>query len=614
MAQYLTYFWSGPEGPMTLVIALVAMAALKVAGAAVIGRDRMTEADPLVGWAMLALLLTAANVVFDLPFKPLVWAFLAFATAGLFVLRKRKELPFERGAWKILVLALPLLLLVAAKGVSEWDEFSHWLATVKFMLATDAFPDRRTPTTGASFPAYPYNWPMLSYLVGRLAGHFVENASGVLNVLVLLCFGPVAVRMVCLGAEIERPPRWTWSMAALAVATVTILNPVWVQKVILTAYADSSSAVAVGFAGVLGWTLLGAIAAKDETKVRTLSWQMGMVLALLINIKQANLVLVVVVLSGIGLAALRDPDIRIRDAVRVLPAILLPPVLIYGIWRWHVTTEIPGREFGLLPFKDWAIGHVHQIVWLMATIAAKKTVYFGIMAVAAAFAVRGIVRWRGPFDRLAIIVGTAFVGYNVFLLFVYVASMGVGEGTRAASYWRYNMHLGLLAAAFAAYGLAMLWRRHLAHRGLPKWIVPALMVLVLAAPVALAPKLRFDLEMPKAHFLAVARAVSAHLPKGATIYVVDPTGSGESGIMVHYAIGRERTFKGWVSAFHSDKVKAIDALFENGPADFILVHSLVPDTKIAPRLGLKDGVSYLTKREANGTWSVVASWPYSGTK
>lgn len=614
MAQYLTYFWSGPEGPMTLVIALVAMAALKVAGAAVIGRDRMTEADPLVGWAMLALLLTAANVVFDLPFKPFVWAFLAFATAGLFVLRKRKELPFDRGTWKILVLALPLLLLVAAKGVSEWDEFSHWLATVKFILAADAFPDRQTPTTGASFPAYPYNWPMLGYLVGRLAGHFVENASGVLNILVLLCFGPVAVRMVCLGAEIERPHRWTGGMAALALAAVTILNPVWVQKVILTAYADSSSAVAVGFAGVLGWTLLGAIAAKDDTKVRNLSWQLGMVLALLINIKQANLVLVVMVLLGIGLAALRDPEIRIRDAMRAMPAVLLPPILIYGIWRWHVTTEIPGREFGLMPFKDWAIAHIHKIVFLMATIAAKKTVYFGIMAVAAAFAVRGMVRYRGPFDRLAIIVGTAFVGYNLFLLFVYVASMGVGEGTRAASYWRYNMHLGLLASAFAAYGLAMLWRRHLAHRDLPKWIVPALMVLVLAAPVVLAPKLRFDLEMPKAHLLAVARAVPAHLTKGATIYVVDPTGTGESGIMVAYTIGRERTLKGWVSVFHADKTTAIDAAFDKGLADFILVHSLVPGTRIAPRLDLKDGASYLVKREANGTWVVVASWPYPRTK
>lgn len=614
MVQYLTYFWSGPEGPVTLVIALMAMAALKVAGAAVIGRDRMAEADPLVGWAMLALLLTAANVVFDLPFKPFVWAFLAFATAGLFVLRKRKELPFERGTWKILVLALPLLLLAAAKGVSEWDEFSHWLATTKFILQTDAFPDRQTPATGASFPAYPYNWPMLSYLVGRLAGNFVENASGVLNILVLLCFGPVAVRMVCLGAGVERPHRWTWGMAALALAAVTVFNPTWVQKVILTAYADSSSAVAVGFSGVLGWMLLGAIAEKDETKARKLSWQLGMVLALLINIKQANLVLVVMVLLGIGLAALRDPEVAIRDAIRALPTVLLPPILIYGIWRWHVTTEIPGREFGLLPFKDWAIGHIHQIVFLMATIAAKKTVYFGIMAVAAALAVRGMVRWRGPFDRLAIIVGTAFVGYNLFLLFVYVASMGVGEGTRAASYWRYNMHLGLLASAFAAYGLAMLWRRHLAHRGLPKWIVPVLMVLVLAAPVALAPKLRFDLEMPKAHFLAVARAVVAQMPKGASVFVIDPTGSGESGIMVHYAVGRERTMKGWISAFHTNKVPAIDEMFEKGVADFMLVHSLVPGTHIAERLGLKNGVSYLLKRAANGTWSIVASWPYPGSK
>lgn len=613
MSNFLGYFWDGPQGLTTLCLALVVMAALKVVGAAVAGPGRATEADPVVGWAVLAYLLTAANALFRLPLTPFAWAYLATAAGCVLLLRRRGERPFAPGIWKVLVLALPLLLLASAKGVSEWDEFSQWLATPKFLLATDGFPSRATPLKGVSFQAYPYNWPMLTYMVGRLAGRFVENAGGVLNVLVVLSFAPMALRLAWMGLGCDRPPAWTWGTAALAVALATVLNPVWVQKIILTAYADPASAVSLGFAGVLAWMALGALAAGERAKARTFAWQMGLALAVLINVKQANLVLVVMVLGGAGLAALRDPDVRLADAAKLLPAALLPPAAIYVIWRHYVATEIPGREFGLLPFDNWAIGHLGQIVWTMATVAAKKTVYFTIMAAATVAGLIALVRFKGAFGRLAIIVGATFLGYNLFLLFVYVAVMGVGEGTHAASYWRYNMHLGALASAFAAYGLADLWRRRIGGRSMPRWAAPALIAVVLIAPIALAPKLRFDLEMPKAHFLKVARAVAARLPEGARVHVLDPTGSGESGIMLSYAIGGHARFTGWMSAFHGPTGAKLDDAFRAKTDDYLLVHSLVPGSADAARLGLKDKISYLLARQADGEWKVVASWPYAAS-
>ena len=125
---------------------------------------------------------------------------------------------------------------------------------------------------------------------------------------------------------------------------------------------------------------------------------------------------------------------------------------------YHVTTALTGAELAVRPFDQWYIDLIGQILWKMLVVFSKKGAYLALMVVAVGFAVRAMIRFRTPFDRLAVIVGTVFIGYNAFLLFAYVSTFGQADSLRVASLWRYNMHLGPLGVAFAAYGLGLLWK------------------------------------------------------------------------------------------------------------------------------------------------------------
>ena len=128
------------------------------------------------------------------------------------------------------------------------------------------------------------------------------------------------------------------------------------------------------------------------------------------------------------------------------------------IW---VETELGGTILSVRPIDQWFIDLIPQIIWKMLVVFSKKGAYFVLMFVATVFAIRGMIRLQTPLDRLAIIVGAIFLGYNSFLLFTYVTVFRERDALRAVSLWRYNMHLGPLGMAFATYGLALLWKKKL---------------------------------------------------------------------------------------------------------------------------------------------------------
>jgi hypothetical protein len=504
------------------------------------------------------------------------------------------------------------LLLTSAKTVSEWDEFSHWVPTARFLAEAHGFPWADTSSTGGYFPAYPYNWPLLGYLASRLAGGFVENAGGVLNALLLLTFSLVVIRLVLLGTGRDESEGRGWGLPAAAVLASTLLNPTFAQKVALTAYADASSAVAMGFGAVLGWFMLGALAGDDPIRARRMAWQLGLVMLVLVNIKQANPVLVVMLVGGIGLAGLRDPAISSRDLARMLPRMVLPPLLIYGLWRYHVATELPGSEAVFLPFSQWNVRVIPQILLQMLVVASKKGVYFAVMALAVGFAVKGLVRFRGDFDRLAIIVGGVFLGYNAFLFFIFVAQFGEFDALRVASYWRYNMHLGLVSVAFGAYGLALLWKRTLGGRPIQRAVTWLPVILVLVAPLAFAQKARFDLEGRKPHYQMVGRQLAEVLPPRSQLFILDLLGTGESGVMTKYHLGPRRDeLRGYLAAFHDGRAEALHrALAALDELTHLLVHSQTAAVREVLDIDLPAGASHLLEKAADGGWRIVHSWPY----
>jgi hypothetical protein len=625
MLHYLGFFFGGTEQVVTVLAVALVLLALTGIGGLVGSRRRLRSGDVVYGWAAIVAVYTVVGVFTSVPFTMIALLLGGLGGAALFHVRLRDGTMLPPGFLRTVVLALPLILIAAAMRASQWDEFSHWLPSLRFLLDTDAFPDRLHPVTGASFPAYPYGWVLLPYFASRIAGHLLEAAGPLLNVGLLL-ISALLIADVVRQDHVERTrverrahDRGTdrrsrsgslpWGLCAIGLLAVSVLNPAFVQKVALTSYADLPTATALGFAVAIGWTALNALAAGRAQLARRRAWDAGLALVVLVSLKQATLVLAVLVVILIVVTGLCDPAIRKRRLAGLLAPLILPFVIVYAIWRFHVATELSGAEFVVRPFADWSVSLIPRIVAAMAVALAKKGGFLALMLVATGFGAVALVRCRTPLDRLALIVGGLFVGYNGFLLFAYVAAFGANDAERVASLWRYNLHLGFAGVVFAAYGLAQLWHRWPGHTLYRGWLARFAVALVLLAPIALAPKLRFDQEPDKPHFRAVAGVLSPLLPRGTVLAVVDPAGSGESAIITRFQLGPRVSDVLKFSAFDDTRADTIRGLIADRHAGAVLVHSVTPAVNEALGTQLVDGVSYLLLPDGQGGWRIVASWP-----
>src|SRR5690606_15587622 len=168
---------------------------------------------------------------------------------------------------------------------------------------------------------------------------------------------------------------------------------------------------------------------------------------------------------------------------------------------------------------------------------------------AVVLALRAVWRPRTEFDRLAILTATMFLAYNGFLLLCYVAAFGEGEALRAASYWRYNTHLGGVCLIFAGIALAMLWQRRVRWKP-PRTAAAAAILLVLAAPVALGKKLRFDLHPRYGHAHATAADIARLLSPVDRLLLVDPKENGQYLVIMRYRLYGSAAVVGEINAAH----------------------------------------------------------------
>jgi len=609
MDGYLGNFFEHTGQIVSLGSAVAVWLALTALGAVVVGRHRIREATVLYGWAVVSFAFTTLGVFTPVPFTYVAVGFAGLAVVAGVVIVRRGEALLPEGSLRIALLAAPLLVLVSAMVASQWDEFSDWLISPRLLLTLDTFPDDSNKHLSGSLAAYPYGWHYVTYLVSRLAGRLVENAGALVNVFLLLTFGLVAVRLIREGLSREdEATKPGWGLLALGALLATLLNPTFHQKIVLTSYADTSTAVCIGVGGVLGWRMLDALARGKLGEANRLALQIGLVMLVLVNLKQATVVLFVLVVGAVLLAGLRDPAIRIRDLAKTVPALILPAIVIYGVWRYHLTTALSGAEFTVRPFDQWYIDLIPQILWKMLVVFSKKGAYLALMVVAVGFAVRAMIRIRTPLDRLAIIVGAVFIGYNAFLLFAYVSTFGRAEALNVMSVWRYNMHLGALGVAFAAYGLGMLWKDRVPERFKEKRLAWLPVALILIAPLVFAHKLRFDRHPPVPHFRAVGASVAEIIKPDDKLFVLDPKGSGESAVITRYEMATTAALKGYIGAFHQHSLATFRTIFHERGFSHILVHSWTPEVIQVLGMKLKDRASTLLKSDGKGGWTVQGTW------
>ncbi|MEQ8193325.1 MAG: hypothetical protein RIB59_02435, partial [Rhodospirillales bacterium] len=433
-------------------------------------------------------------------------------------------------------------------------------------------------------------------------------------------------RVIAAGLQRNENEKPSWSLLALSILGVSVLSTTFVQKIVLTSYADSATSATLAVIGILLWKITNGLANDpgiDSRASQTIAWQCGLIIAAFLNLKQTNLVLLLLLFIGFGIVILKDPAIRLKKVWPLLPPLLIPGLLAYVVWRYHVSQSIAHGEFSFMPVQHWHIAESLTILWKMILVAVKKAPYFLMMLAITAFALHGFVRPFTPRTRLYIPVAVVFLGFNGFLWFTYVASFGLYDALRVGSFWRYNIQLGLLGAMAGAYGLAQLWRSKITSgleekRTLRKYLAAVPVVCILALPFAAHHKLRFDIRPHKDHMRMVGQTLAETLPRDSNLAVIDLRGNGFAAIVLRYEImsaaGAGRDIHANLSLNAYSQIKSAAQLrdrLKKAKPTHIWVHMSLPLIEQALEVTLPPRTSHLLKREGN-RWRRVRSWPYRG--
>jgi hypothetical protein len=589
-----------------LAAAILVGAALVSLGAIVRGPGGLKEADFISGWALVALAFTLVGTLTPVSFRVLAWLTFGIACAALLLPRVR------RGDWggfvRTVLLGLPLMVLLAGAPATQWDDLSNWLPNQRFLVAFDQFPRPDLPPTGSVFPTYPYGMAFPVYLASRLAGRFIENAGMMFNLLALLALGRLLARLISLGNGEKASAPLSWGLLALGCLGASVLNPTFVPKIVFTTHLDFTSAVAAAFAIALLWRAIDAALARDDMAAGNLAVQSGLALALLVNLKQANPVLVACIGAGGGLVVLRMREIEWQRLVRPLVWLIVPTAVIYLAWRFYADQVMPGGEFGFKPFDTWELEVAKNAFLRMLLIATKKGGYFAAMLIVCIGA--AVAWWRKPQStgRLAILVAVLFLGFNFFLWVAYVGAFGrMGEGESAASYWRYNTQLGgalLVVGVVAA-------RHVIAERLSGQWarrLGVIAVALCLVGPFTVAKRVRFDFYPVTRYLRATGVDLKGIVQPDSVVGVIDPRGDGWSNFVLLYELYPRATTDdlSWFLKPGGEGLppKAADL-------QYLWVHNTTPEVDRALGLRLDPHASHLLVHAGAG-WQVIRSWPYPG--
>ncbi len=610
------------SGQLLGMVALLGIALLIASlGAIAAGPNRRSESDLIFGWAVVSSVFTVIGTLKVFSFTHIAFGLGVLSVLTLFLLWRRQERIGPQSAWKAVLLILPMLFLAAAMIPSQWDDLTHWLPNARYLLEQDTFPNSGLPKSTSTFPAYPYGVALITYLASKLAGHMVDTATALFNVLLVASYGLLVARIAVTVAQSSSQASQTgptpellnkqkagWAFCALGILIATALSPTYVTRLVLSSYADLPTTIAIGFASVMVWLMLNSLSAGERMLAHSYAWQAGLAATAAIALKQVNLVFFLSLLIAICVVVLRDRSISFRDILALSHKFIVLPLAVYVIWRIYVSYNIAGGEHAFRPFEGWIFDKTDEILSRMALIASKKGGYFGVMTLATLLALRVVWRPQTAFHRLTLITAIMFLSYNGFLLLSYLGAFTPGEALRAASYWRYNTHLGGVCLIFAACVIAHTWQR-CERCKVPNALASLAVVIVFVTPIALAKKFRFDLEPRIAYARSIIKNIRPHLTTNDRLLLAELDSDGRYLMVMRYGLFGSASIASEMTAGHRPYAKTLSTRLAKLKVSHIWIYDVLP--QLGSIVGVPSGTnrSYLLKRKDSG-WAVQGSWPH----
>jgi len=599
-----------------LACSLVPIMVCVAAGSATRGRLGWPGADMLVGFGLLTGALSILAVTTRIPLSWLMTCLVTLSMIGLLI---RRQFPGGSSTWIALALVSPILVGAAGSSAAMWDDFWNWLPSAAYAYSHDSLVWPDLPPSFSIFPGYPQGMPLMIAAASSMAGRFLEAAGPIINVALLA--GSSALFAEALVAALARRGRLQGTkmppiLVAYAVAITTLLNPGLDGAVALSSYADCGTMVALGALGLLGMEILARMSDGGTANVEGLAWRFGFVGAVLINLKQANPVLLALVTAGLVLVALRDPAIQSRRVLVQLPRMLGPAIVLFAFWRWYVSQILPNSEQAFRSFDTWNFGVLRQTLAAIGGLIASAPLFHSMMWLVTAAGLAAFVhlpRKASEARWLAVVCATVWLGYNVFLLIVYVGAMRLYDAEIAADYWRYTPHAALLGLYTPAMALAIgRWPAWMNLRSRIATIAVVLLA-VCAMPV------RSDINNPRGRawqrFLREAAAEIQHaIPPGSNLLIVPVWDGSPFAVAVRYHLWQlgvpERQIFATVLWDTDDFAKA--ATWEvHGEANYLLVQDAggamdqVTDLLGLPRIN--NELALFGRQD--GAWQKMKSWP-----
>lgn len=460
----------------------------------------------VVGWGALCLLMTAWGVVANGGLRLPALAFAVAALGGLIPGGRAGWRHDWSMAWRVLAVALPLLIVTADLQPSQIDVFAVMMPNSAYLFDHGAFPIQGGPPAHSDVPLAPYNKEFVALLGSLAGGGYAANAPSLFAVILHLAAALLLAQAV---TRRGRPPGW--AAAALGLGLSTLFDPAFAPRVAFSGLGEPHLAITLLFAG---W-LAGEVMAERAEGIR---WPrallpLALVLAAMVNVKQQGIGLLLSFLVAAILAGGLYRPGDWRGAARVFAVAALPALALYLAWRGHVLLRFPAGELKPLPPEQWAVANLVEILKGMGGVILSKQYYFGGVAAVIALALRPPAALSEPTKAVLRLMAAIFALYSAFLVLTYVVHFKTEH-----SYFRYNSHLSMLLGL----GLVLAARDGLADRlaRWRPWAGRAVVAVMLAAPLAGIHLLRYDLDRPQPQLRAAARALAGEIEDGARIAVI----------------------------------------------------------------------------------------------
>jgi len=596
-----------PDALISLFAALLVMSAIVAVGGTIAPANRGEGTDAVVGlgavcgglaiWGAIGLPISIGLIVAG-----------AVGAAGVVFAIRAGRCP-GGATWRLLVFLAPLLIIAAGGVATMWDDFWHWLPNAAYLYRHDRLPAPGLPETLSRWPSYPHTLPFIVDAASLLTGRFRENAGHIANIVLTAGFGATLIDATLSGRRLSGPLA-RWAAAAGGALFATAFCPSFNRDILYSCYSDVATAAALAACAWIGNELLSAIEDRHEAEARRLSWRFAFAATALVNLKQANLALFALLLGGLGLIALLRG--RTWATLRRAPVALAASILVFAIWRVHVAMSPSNGEMSFRAISTWNFEVFPRTLSEIWRMTLEYPAFYLSAYAATVLGLVSLARPDTPARRLAVTTAAVWLGYNAFLLLVYLGAMTPEEAGNAADYWRYTPHVGMLAILTICVWIAETARRIRP----PVWTarIPAATILLSVAtivPLALSTNPVF--KTWQQHFRLVGREAEAMLPDGARVvilggYHLDPFGTAMRFDLSGQEAKVDRNIRG---VLHPGAFEEIAADVRSGA----LTHAVATD-HFWPIVDVERvlGIPHLESETAlfawTGTdWKKLRSWP-----